>query len=131
MWGRILEVMLGLWLVLSPFIFGHYPADRPLWVSDFACGAAMVLLALLSFWRVTRYAHLLQLAVAAWLVGFGYFHGGYPAAPGYQNDIFVGLTLMLLAIIPNEAEQPPRSWRRYYQQQAEAPTPPAAERPRR
>src|SRR5687767_3491073 len=103
MWGRVLEVMLGLWLVLSPFIFRHDPADRPLWVSDFACGAAMVLLALLSFWQATRYAHLLQLAVAGWLVGFGYFYGGYPAAPGYQNDIFVGLTLVLLAIIPNEA----------------------------
>jgi hypothetical protein len=130
MWGRVLEVMLGLWLVLSPFSFGHYPAHQPLSVSDFTCGAAIVLLACLSFWRLTRYAHLLQLAVACWLLGFGYFYGGYPAAPGYQNNIFVGLILVLLAIIPTEAEQPPRSWRRYYQQQAELPAPPTVgERP--
>jgi len=126
MWGRVLEVMLGLWLVLSPLLFGHYLTHQPLWMSDLACGAAMVLLALLSFWRVTRYAHLLNLAVAGWLVGFGYFYGGYPASPGFQNNIFVGLVLLLLAIIPNEADQPPRSWRRYYQQQAESPAPPPA-----
>jgi hypothetical protein len=126
MWGRVLEVMLGLWLGLSPFIFGHYPAHQPLWVSDLACGTAMVLLALLSFWHPTRYAHLLNLVVAGWLVGFGYLYGGYPATPGFQNNIFVGLILVLVAIIPNEADQPPRSWRRYYQQQAESPTQPTA-----
>jgi SPW repeat len=121
MWGRVIEAMLGLWLIMSPFIFGHDPTNRPLWSSDLACGAAMVLLALLSFWRYMRYAHLLNLAVASWLIGFGYFYGGHPAAPGYQNDIFVGLILLLLAIIPNEASQPPHSWRRYYQQQTEVP----------
>lgn len=114
MWGRVLEVVLGLWLVLSPFLFSHAPAQVRLWQSDLFCGTAMVVLALLSYWPPTRYAHVLQLGVAGWLIGFGYFYGGYPAAPGYQNNIFVGLTLLLLALIPNEANHPPRSWRRYF-----------------
>jgi hypothetical protein len=123
MWGRIVEMMLGLWLVVSPFIFGHYPADRPLWLNDLICGAAIFLLAALSFWtlpfcRVLRYAHVDILAVGGWLIGFGYFHGGYPASPGYQNDILLGLTVILLAIIPNQASQPPPSWRRHFAQQA-------------
>jgi hypothetical protein len=123
MWGRVVECMLGIWLVLSPFIFGHYPQDQPLWRNDFAGGAAIVLFALLSFWRVLRHAHLLNLLVAAWLIGFGYVYGGYPASPGAQNDILLGLVLLLFAIIPNEANQPPRPWRHYYQQQAQSPTP--------
>jgi hypothetical protein len=122
MWGRIIEIMLGLWLVLSPFIFGHYPTNQPLWKNDFVCGTAIVLLALGSFWHVLRHAHLLHLLVAGWLIGFGYVYGGYPAPPGAQNDIFLGLTLLLFAIIPNEANVPPRPWRRYYQQQAQTPS---------
>lgn len=125
MWGRIVEIMLGLWLLISPFLFGHYPADRPLWMTDMLCGGAVVLLAMLSFWslsfgRFMRDAHVLILPVAAWLTGFGYFYGAYPASPGAQNEIFLGLTLMLLAIIPNNASSPPPSWRRYYAQQAES-----------
>jgi hypothetical protein len=128
MWGRVIEIMLGLWLTISPFLFGHYPGDRPLWTSDLTCGAAVVVLALLSFWslrvgRFLRYAHLLILLVAFWLIGFGYIHGGYPSSPGYQNNIFVGLTLLLFAIIPNEASQPPPAWRRHYQRQAELQRP--------
>jgi hypothetical protein len=118
MWGRIVEIILGLWLVVSPFIFGHYPDNRPLWMNDLICGAAIFLLAAVSFCRVLRYAHVGILAVGIWLIGFGYFHGGYPASPGYQNNILLGLTVLLLAIIPNHASQPPPSWRRHFAQQA-------------
>jgi hypothetical protein len=128
MWGRVIEIMLGLWLVLSPFLFGHYPGDRALWVSDVTCGFATVLLASVSFWwlpflRFLGYSHLLILAVSGWLIAFGYISGGHPSAPGYQNDIFVGLTLLLIAIIPNEASLPPPAWRRHYQRQVEPSTP--------
>jgi hypothetical protein len=125
MWGRLIEIILGLWLTISPFIFGHYPENRPLWINDLICGPTIVLLALLSFWSISvgrflRYAHLLILAVACWLIGFGYFFGGYPASSGYQNNIILGLILLVIAIIPNDASQPPPGWRRYYQQQAES-----------
>jgi hypothetical protein len=127
MWGRVVEIMLGLWLAISPFLFGHYPSNRPLWLSDLVCGAAVVLLASLSFWQPLRYAHVAILAVACWLMGFAYFHGGYPAAPGYQNEIILGLTLLLIAIIPNDASQPPPAWRDYYERQAGSPTPTPSE----
>jgi hypothetical protein len=120
MWGRVIEIMLGLWLVISPFIFGHYPSIRPLWINDFACGTAIVLLACLSFWRPLRHTHVLILGIAFWLIGFAYVTGGYPAAPGFQNDILLGLTVMLMPLIPNQASQPPLPWRQYYQRQAEA-----------
>ena len=122
MWGRILEIMFGLWLIISPFIFGHYPMNQILWMNDMVCGSIVVLLALLSFWHRLRHAHIAILAVALWLIGFAHLYGGYPAAPGYQNNVITGLILLLLAIIPNQAKQPPLAWRHYYQQQADALT---------
>ncbi|QRK05937.1 SPW repeat protein [Archangium violaceum] len=118
MWPRVVETLLGLWLVLSPFIFRHPEGASGQWVNDLTCGVLTMTLALLSCWERTRHAHLGLLAVSAWLVGFGYFVGGYPSAPGYQNNIFVGLILVLFAIIPNEANKPPRPWRELHAQRA-------------
>lgn len=114
MWGRVVEIMLAVWLSLSPFLFGHYQEDQALWISDLFCAGALMVLSCLAFSEPLRRAHLGNLLIAGWLVGFGYFYGGYPAAAGYQNDIFTGLTLLLMAIIPNHANQPPRDWQRFY-----------------
>jgi hypothetical protein len=110
MWARVIEVMLGLWLVVSPFIFQHSAESRNLWVNDLTCGFATVTLALFSFWRPLRYAHLAIGGIAVWLIGFG-FLAGHPAPPASQNQILVGLLLAMFAIIPNEANLPPEPWR--------------------
>lgn len=111
MWARVVEVMLGCWLAVSPFVFRHGPDTRDLWTTDLACAAIIVTLALLSFAPRLRRAHLGQLAVAAWLVGFGYTGEG---APAHQNQIVVGLLLAMLAIVPSEASRPPPSWRAWW-----------------
>lgn len=113
MWGRTTEVMLALWLIVSPFVFGH--VGTPLAYSDWAAGGAVLLLSLFSFWPPTRRAHLLNLAAAGWLAAYGYFAYAHPAPPGAQNEILVGLTLLLLAIIPNDNEKIPISWRRHFE----------------
>jgi hypothetical protein len=96
---------------MSPFIFRHARDEWPFWATDLGAGLAIVVFALASYWRPLRYAHLAILLVAGWLVGFGRFYGSPPLAPALQNDILVGLLLMLLAIVPNEAGEPPRAWR--------------------
>lgn len=125
MWARVVEVMLGLWLVLSPFIFGHAYADAALVRSDLASGTLVALAAIVALIgriapsrRWLRHAHLLTIAVALWLVVFAYFAGGHPSEPGYKNEILVGLTLLLFAIIPTDAGEPPESWRRHYRRRA-------------
>ena len=112
MWARTAEVMLGLWLAASPFIFGHLPAERGLWWSDFASALLIVTLSLFSFWNRSRRAHLLNIGVALWLVGFGYFGFGGAPPPGAQNELLVGLLLLMLAIVPSQATLPPVAWRR-------------------
>lgn len=114
MWARVVEVMLGCWLAASPFVFGHQPDRTWLWVSDLACAAAVVALALVSYWRPLEWAHLGTGLVATWLVAFGFLASPGPAPPALQNDILVGLLLAMFAIIPNEANLPPRGWRRVF-----------------
>ncbi|HEX2164708.1 MAG TPA: SPW repeat protein [Thermoanaerobaculia bacterium] len=120
MWARGIEVMLGLWLVVSPFVFGHFaePGLGRLVASDLAAGSLVVLLAVVSFWRRAGRAHLAELAVAGWLVAFGRFAFDFPPPPGAQNELLVGLVLVLFAIVPNRAADPPARWRAFYEERA-------------
>lgn len=111
MWARVVEIMLGCWLAMSPFIFGH-PDDRPAWWwNDFACALLLVIIPLLSYLEPYRRAHLLLIAVGCWLIGFGMVLGDYPVPPALQNDIVVGILLLMFAIVPTEAGEPPPAWR--------------------
>lgn len=110
--------MLGCWLLIAPFVFGHPPEAIGRWATDLACGTVVIAAAWLSFWPPLGRIHLLDLAVAGWLIGFGRLASDLPAAPGHQNEILVGLVLLIVAIVPNRADQPPAAWRRHYRQQA-------------
>jgi hypothetical protein len=101
-------MMLGLWLAASSFVFRHDPAHGALWYNDLTCALLVVVLSLASFSERLRHSHFATVAVGLWLMGWGYVSG---AAPAFQNDLITGLVLVMLAIIPNEATQPPRSWR--------------------
>ncbi|MFN7147530.1 MAG: SPW repeat protein, partial [Myxococcota bacterium] len=118
MWGRVVEVMLGGWLAMSPFVFHHAPDARALWTTDVLAATAIVTLALLSFQRHLRRAHLGQLLVAAWLVVVGWLGAPAPAA---QNHLVVGLLLAMLAIVPSHASRPSPSWEARWSRRTPAP----------
>jgi hypothetical protein len=110
MWPRIFELFLAAWLGMSPFVFGHYPTDRDLWINDFACAAVIAVCALLSLRPATRRAHLVELVVAAWLIAMGYLARS-EALPALQNNILVAFVLLMVAVIPTDANRPPAQWR--------------------
>ena len=68
MWARHLELSIGLWLAMSPFVFGHPQEDVLLWINDLTCAAALVVLALVTYWPPLRRAHLAELAVGQMIV---------------------------------------------------------------
>jgi hypothetical protein len=113
MWARVVEVMLALWLWMSPFIFRHPPEDTFLWANDFICASLVAFLALFSFWHPLRKIHLITIGVAFWLWGIGYIDFPERTSIPLQNSVVVGLLLFMLAIIPTYAEQPPYSWREF------------------
>lgn len=120
MWARVVEIILGCWLILSPFIFGHSGDQKALWLNDILSGLTVVAMAAASFSRTLRHTHLAICGIALWLMGFGYLASGYPAPPALQNDLLVGLLLLMFAIIPNEAFLPPRPWQNLFSKDAPA-----------
>jgi hypothetical protein len=111
MWARVIEIMLGFWLLASPFIF-RFDETKNL-ANDLSCGLAVIVFGFLSHWRRAEWAHFLTLAVALWLVVFG-FRAGYPAPPSAQNQIILGLLVGMLAVIPNRTNEIPAAWRDFY-----------------
>lgn len=110
MWARVVEFMLSCWLAASPFIFHYSDSARALWWNDFLAAIGVGGASLLSYWRPTRRAHLFTLVVAIWLIGFGRFGSVGSPGPGMQNEIVVGLLLLMFALVPNHAAHPPGLW---------------------
>ncbi|MEX0820138.1 MAG: SPW repeat protein [Pirellulaceae bacterium] len=111
MWSRVVEIMLGCWLAVSPFIFGH-AADAPmLWWMDWICALAVISFGMLSYWQPLRHIHVATALVALVMIGYGRFASpGDDVTPALQNHILVGLLLLMFAIVPNHASRPPRWW---------------------
>lgn len=114
MWARVAECMLGCWLVLSPFIFEH-GAGWALASNFLISGTAVIAFSLASFAHRFRWAHWVTGLVAIWLIASGYLGFSRPGPPAAQNEIVIGLLLLLLFLVPNEASEPPLSWRRFAQ----------------
>ena len=106
-------MMLGFWLLASPFVFRFAETDGSSLANDLLCGLVILVFGFLSFWNRTGWAHFLILPVAAWLIIFGYL-AGHPAPPSAQNQIIVGLLLAMFAIIPNKTNEMPEAWRKFY-----------------
>jgi hypothetical protein len=111
MWARIAEVLAGVWLMMTPVVFAGTESVEAFVARDIGAGLAIVALSLLSFWRRTPWAHLVTALVALGLGLTAYFGWERPGPAAAQNEIAVALTLILFAIVPNEATQPPRPWR--------------------
>jgi hypothetical protein len=80
------------------------------YLGDLFSALGVIVLALVSFWPPMQFAHIANFAIGLWLIAFGFLASPYPTPPGLQNDIVVGLLLLMLSIIPNHASRPPRPW---------------------
>jgi hypothetical protein len=109
MWPRVAEVALGCWLLLTPFVFRETQAVGSYSVNAVVSGSVVILASLLSFWDRTRFAHIVTLFVSLWLAAHGYFWAERPGPPAAQNELVVGLLLLLFAVLPNEINAPPRN----------------------
>ena len=120
MWARNFEVALGLWLMMSPFVLSHPEGDTWLWIHDLLLSVVIVTISVLCYVRSLRRLHLAQLAVASWLMGYGWVmaRAAAEAPPSSQNHIMLGLLLAMFAIVPSESSRPPDGWREFEVQRA-------------
>ena len=110
MWPRHAEPALGMWLMLSPFIFRHAADDVWLWCNDLVSGFAVISCALLSYLAAASKVHLLNVAIGLWLAAGAFMVPGDGVTPALQNELIIGVTLMMFAIIPSPSTRPPRAW---------------------
>lgn len=113
MWARIVEFMIACYLAISPFIF-RAPKDQIwFWVNDFACSLLLAFFSLICFYKPLRKMHLFNLLVGSWLFLLGYFFE-LPMPDYVQNDVVIGLMLLILSLVPSESEYPPQSWQTFH-----------------
>jgi hypothetical protein len=114
MWPRIAELLISAWLAASPWIVpSPAGADPIVRTNALVCAALIALFALLSFRAPWEKAHLLSLPVAVWLVAIAFLQPNPPPPAPFQNFVVTGLTLLLFAILPTRASEPPRAWREF------------------
>lgn len=120
MWARVVEVMLACWLIISPFIF-RIGDDAWVWANCLISGSAMLIFSLISFApsRLEK-IHLANVLVAGWMIAVAFWQPDPPPTAPYQNFVVVGLLLMMFAIIPSRASEPPRAWREWNEQKRHA-----------
>jgi len=107
-WPRYAEILLGVWLAASTFLLG--PTGPASVAADLVLAAAVILLAAWSC-AGERRLHLLILAVAAGLVGWGWVASRAGPDPADQNRLLVGLLLAMFDVLPTMAPSPPPDWR--------------------
>ncbi|WP_257461971.1 SPW repeat protein [Archangium lipolyticum] len=95
MWARWLNVILGFWLISSPFVLGYRIQEAQL--NDLCVGLGVILLELAAIAiPKLRYANTvlaLWLIVSPFVLGFG----GYRTAT--LNDVIVGLLVGALSLV--------------------------------
>lgn len=112
MWPRVAELLIAAWLASSPWILAA-PAGAEFFLraNALGCAALIALFALLSFRAALEKAHLLSIAVALWIIGVAFAAPNPPPPAMYQNFVVVGLLLLLIAVLPSRASEPPKAWR--------------------
>lgn len=110
MWARVVEAMLALWLALSGFIFAVPAAETAIWAVNLSAALLVLGFSLACYWDRARRAHLATLAIALAIMIYGLVQPR-PVVDWHQNYILVGMLLAMFAIVPSQAELPPRAWR--------------------
>jgi hypothetical protein len=116
MWPRVVEIMLGCWLLVTPFVFRSTPHVDDYTMNAAVCGAIVITASLLSFWDRLRLAHVVTLLVSLWLAAHGCFFAERPGPPAGQNELVSGLLLLLFAVLPNEINDVARPWREHIEE---------------
>ena len=111
MWPRVAEIVLGCWLVVSPWLLPDQQRSASWHVNALVCGLLVVGLAALSFFPSLRKAHLAEILIGLWLLGSAYWSATHPAPPLVQSNILTALFLLNFAIIPSQATLPAPAWR--------------------
>ena len=93
MWPRLVDTLVGLWLMAAPAVLGYAGAAR---ANDRIVGPLVASIAVIAIWEVTRPLRWTNVALGAWLLAAPWLFGAGPAP--LLNDMTAGLLLIAMAL---------------------------------
>ena len=97
--ASILNIMAGLWLIITPFWMGYYTVPAPLW-NTLLVSVAVAILALARACYPAQNVGLswINLILGIWLVVSPFFLPYHNQVVALRNDVIVGIAVSLLSI---------------------------------
>lgn len=90
-WVDWVNVMLGLWLIASPWLLTVAASDRPAAWSSWSVGAAIVTVAFLAMYKPAVWRDAVGVMFGAWLIASPWVLGFVGASAAATNAVIIGL----------------------------------------
>ena len=103
MGARIVNFLLGLWLMAAPALLGYI--GTPAEVNDRIVGPLVASIAFVAIWEITRGLRWLNVGLGLWLVVAPFLLGAWVqnwSFPATINSVLVGLFVAALSLVPGK-----------------------------
>lgn len=105
-WTSILVAILGIWLIISPWVVGFAGQDAPFW-NTLICGIAVLLVALGAVRSASASLSWLNVALGIWLLVSPWVVGFSDFESATANDVVLGVVVGILALTAALAKASP------------------------
>lgn len=95
-WQDPVNLVLGLWMVASPYVLGYSAEDKPLW-NAVVFGFLVAVVAWLALYRVSAWQQWANAAFGAWLLVSPWALGFTSVFPAALNAVLVGVATLAMA----------------------------------
>lgn len=100
MWARIASVLLGVWLMVAPAVFGF---GKNISDNDHIIGPLIATFSIIAIWECTRNVRMFNLPLVLWLFLAPWILD-YDNNTALFNDYAVALAVLLLSFVPQKRE---------------------------
>ncbi len=101
MWAKIVSVLLGFWLIISPTVTGMAKAGNN---NNFIIGPLVITFSVIALWQINRNVIKANYVVAGWLFIAPIFIE-YDSTIGLISNIIAAMAIILLAWLPSPVSQ--------------------------
>ena len=101
MWARIVNTVLGLWLMAAPAVLSY---GDPAQFNDRIAGPLAVTCAFVAIWEATRPLRRVNLVIGAWLL-LAPWVLGYGATAPIVNSLVVGVVMIACSLVKGTVEK--------------------------
>ena len=95
-WRDTVNLVLGIWLIVSPFVLGYAEQTAPAW-NAYAIGVVIAVLSAAALWQFQKWEEWLSAVLGAWLVVSPWILGFSVSRVATWNQIVVGIVVGVLA----------------------------------